>query len=130
MIEVKYWPRELRLTVKGHAVNENMEGNPDVCAGASMLVYSLMNAMDGFNAAKWCKAVYFEGNGEAYIRMMKPKWHKFKALRVAMGMTYGGLGMLAQQYPKLVKVKVCTGEPFNDLAVIADVLEKTGEKKD
>ena len=122
MIEVNYWPRELRLTVKGHAKDENMEGNPLVCSAASMLVFSLMNTMDGFNDRKWAKCVYFESDGEAYMRMFKPKRLKFKALRVAMGMTLGGLAMLEKEYPDLVKVEVCTGKQFDDKAAIERAL--------
>ena len=126
MIQVNYWPKELRLTVEGHATNENMQGNPAVCTGASVLVFSLMNTMDGFNDRKWCKSVYFDnGNGYAYMRMFKPKRTKFKALRVAIGMTYGGLGMLAKKYPDLIKVKVCSGIPFDDKACIEKALGET-----
>lgn len=125
MIQVKYWPRELRLTVEGHATNENMEGNPDVCSAASILAYSLMNTLDGMNDRRWAKCVYFDnGDGLAYMRANKPKRFKFKAVRVAFGMTFGGFGLLQQCYPDLVRCEVCTGKPFDDKAAIRAVLEK------
>lgn len=119
MINVKYWPRELRLTVEGHALEEK-DSNPAICNSASMLVFALMNTLDGFKLRHWVKGVaYFDsGSGYAYMRAFKPRWHKFKAVRVAFGLVFGGLAMLAQQYPDAVKVDVCTGEPFDDEAVI------------
>lgn len=119
MINVKYWPRELRLTVEGHALEEK-DNNPAICNAASMLVFALMNTLDGFKLRHWVKGVaYFDsGSGYAYMRAFKPRWHKFKAVRVAFGLVFGGLAMLAQQYPDAVKVDVCTGEPFDDEAVI------------
>lgn len=128
MIEVKYWPRELRLTVSGHALEEAQEVNPEVCCAASMLMFALMNQMHGFVSRRWAKdAVYFDtGSGFAYVRMIKPKWHKFKAIRVAFGLVYGGLCMLAEKYPKAIRCDVCTGEPFNDAECIKNA-SLTGE---
>ncbi len=122
MIKVCYWPRELRLTVEGHAVDESMgatDENIAVCSGASMLVFALMNALDGFKLRKWVRAgKYFDnGSGFAYVRAFKPKWHKFKAVRVAFGLVYGGLAMLESHYPNLVSCEVCTGKEFDDAAI-------------
>lgn len=119
MIKVRYWPQELRLTVEGHALESDMQENPLICSAASMLVFSLMNTMDGINSRRWAKCAYMDnGNGFAYMRAFKPKWHKFKAVRVAVGMTFGGLAMLAHQHPEAVQVEVCTGQPFDDEEVI------------
>lgn len=129
MIKVNYWSKDLRLTVEGHAQSETLEGNPRVCSAASILVYALMNAMDGFMLRKWAKCAYFDnGSGMAYMRATKVKWHKFKAVRVAFGMTYGGLCILAKHYPDLVKTEVCNGRAFDDKKAIEDALEKGGEK--
>lgn len=119
MIKVNYWPRELRLTMEGHAVTDENEQTEDgivVCSGASMLMFALMNALDGFKLAAWVKNVHYyeNGNGFAYAKVDKPKWHKFKAVRVAFGMAFGGLAMLAKHYPKLVSCEVCTGKPYDD----------------
>lgn len=119
MIVVKYWPRELRLTVEGHAVAEDGTMSDEgavVCAGASMLMFALMNALDGFKLKQWAKDVHYfdNGNGFAYAKADKPKWHKFKAVRVAFGLVFGGLALLQSHYPKLVSCDVCTGEPFDD----------------
>lgn len=122
MIKVCYWPRELRLTLEGHAVSENeetTEENVAVCAGASMLVFALMNALDGFKLRKWVKkGLYYDsGSGFAYVRAFKPKWHKFKAVRVAFGMVFGGLVMMQNEYPDLVSCEVCTGKEFDDARI-------------
>ena len=125
MITVKYWAKEMRMTVEGHATNAQLEGDPCVCAAVSALVYSLMNTLDAFIDKKWAKCAYFEnGDGMAYMRAKKIKWHKFKAVRVAFGMTLGGLAMIAKTYPEMVKVQVVSGEFFDDAAAIKAALEK------
>lgn len=119
MIRVYYWPRELRMVIKGHAV-QGEKRYPLVCAAASALFYSLCSATDGFRKVRWCKGHYhLEEKGIGYARIWSRRRY-FKRCRVAMGMCVGGLMMLANEYPEVVRVEVCTGIPFDDDLVLKE----------
>lgn len=113
MISVRYWPREMRLTVVGHAMEETSD-RPLICAAASMLVYALENAVDGMRKKKWVKSAYYaEEKGASYV-YAPPRALKRRAVRVAFGMCYGGLAMLQRSYPKELDCQVATGTLFDD----------------
>jgi len=119
VIQVYYWPRELRMVMRGHAVRGEKRF-PLICAGASALFVSLCNAMNGFRKARWCRGHhYINEDGLGYARLWGKRRY-FKRLRVAMGMCVGGLMMMEREYPGIVHVEVCTGIPFDDQQVITE----------
>ncbi len=117
MIEVLYWPRELRMVVRGHAVNGNSRW-PLVCAGASTVLYALEGTTNGFRKAGWCKKHYHtEESGIGYVRIWAKRRY-FKRCRVAMGMAFGAMLMLEETFPEAICCEVCTGIPFDDDAAM------------
>ena len=120
MINVFYWPRDQRIVIQGHAHQRGANYSPVVCGAASALFYSLLSASNGFLKYKWVKGrFYLDKRGIGYCKLW-PKRRYFKHTRVAIGTCVGGLLMLADKYPHLVKVTVATGIPFDD----KDVLEE------
>lgn len=115
MIRCYYWPRELRLVMAGHAPVHS-EKNKQQCAAASALLYSLISAVNGFRRKGWARihgTYTLAESGIAAVRINARLWH-FKACRVAIGMCFGGLMMLADKYPEAVSAEVVTGVDFND----------------
>jgi len=105
MINVFYWPRDQRLVMTGHAEHKG-NYSPVVCGAASALFYALCTTSNGFLKYKWLKGRYhLDEKGMAYCKMW-PKKRYFKRTRVAIGMCVGGLMMLADKYPHLVRVEV------------------------
>lgn len=118
MIRCYYWPRELRLVISGHAPVYS-EKNKQQCAAASALLYSLISTVNGFRRKGWAhlRGTYtLAESGLAVVRINARLSH-FKACRVAIGMCFGGLMMLADKYPEAVKADVVTGVPFDDKAL-------------
>ena len=119
MINVFYWPREQRLVMTGHAERKGSY-SPVVCGAASALFYALCTTSNGFLKYKWLKGRYhLDEKGLAYCKMW-PKRRYFKRTRVAIGMCVGGLMMLEDKYPELVKVDVVTGVDFDDKQTLED----------
>lgn len=117
MIEVLYWPRELRMVVRGHAVNGGGRW-PLVCAGASTVLYALESTTNGFRKVGWCKRHFHrEESGIGYVRIWAKRRY-FKRCRVAMGMAYGAMLMLEESFPEAIRCEVCTGMPFDDTAAM------------
>ena len=124
MIRVYYWPRDLRLVIEGHAPKKWQDG-PAVCAAASALYNSLCDTTNGFLKRGWCKRRFYletDDGGLGYCRIWARRRY-FKRCRVAMGMCFGGLWMLADKHPNLVHVEVCTGIPIDDFQVIKENAE-------
>lgn len=98
MINVTYNRKHLRITAEGHA-NFGAVGSDIVCSAASILLYTLENALEhegyGVNAD-------FTPNTAAYVEAIGT--HKGKA-RVLFDAIYGGYAMLAATYPENVSVK-------------------------
>ena len=125
MINVFYWPRDQRLVMTGHAENKGSY-HKDVCAAASALFYALCTTSNGFMKYKWLKGRYhLDEKGMAYCKMW-PKKRYFKRTRVAIGMCVGGLMMLADKYPHLVRVEVLNAwnhksiGNFDDITVLEE----------
>ena len=115
MIRCYYWPRELRLVMAGHAPKYS-DKNKQQCAAASALLYSLIGAVKGFKRKGWANpfsTYVYADTGLAAVRIKAARW-RFKTCRVAIGMTFGGLMMLADKYPDAVHCEVCTGIEFDD----------------
>lgn len=122
MIQVYYWPRELRLVMSGHAEHKG-NWSPQVCAAASALFLSLCSTSNGFRKYGWCRGRYhLNEHGMGYIRIWAKRRY-FKRLRVAVGMCVGGLLMLEEKHPHLVHVEVCTGIPFDDETAVREGAE-------
>ena len=120
MIRCYYWPRELRLVMSGHAP-KNTEKNKQQCAAASALLYALIGAVHGFTRKGWAnpfKTYTFADSGIAVVKIKAARL-RFKTCRVAIGMVFGGLMMMADKYPQAVHTQVCTGIPFDDKKVLS-----------
>ena len=108
----------------GHAPKHS-EKNKQQCAAASALLYSLIGAVKGFRRKGWAnpfKTYIYADSGLAAIRIKAARW-RFKTCRVAIGMTFGGLMMLADKYPEAVHCQVCTGIEFDDEKLFSDDAE-------
>lgn len=122
MINVYYWPRDQRLVMTGHAEHKG-NYSPVVCGAASALFYALCTTSNGFLKYKWLKGRYhLDEKGMAYCKMW-PKKRYFKRTRVAIGMCVGGLMMLADKYPHLVRVDIVTGIDFDDRTVLEEAAQ-------
>ena len=119
MINVYYWPRELRIVMEGHAEHKG-NYSPVICGAASLLFETLQVTTNAMLEKKWIKGRYhLNRDGLGYLRIWnKRRW--FKQARIAIGMCVSGLMMMEDKYEDLVKVTVCTGIPFDDEKVILE----------
>lgn len=119
MINVYYWPRELRMVMEGHAEHKG-DWSPVVCGAASLLFETLQVTSNALLQKKWIKGRYhLNREGLGYLRIWnKRRW--FKQARIAIGMCISGMMMLEEKYENLVRVNVCTGIPFDDEKVIEE----------
>lgn len=90
----------LSISMVGHANHEG-SGGDIVCAACSVLIQSLVNTLYTMGA----KIDWMQRPGEAHLDLTAGRTlHKDIAARGAFRMACVGLQMLAQSYPKNVKI--------------------------
>ena len=104
MIEIKFNPKELRLSVEGHA-GQAEKGKDIVCAAVSILFYTLAQAVtDSADMLEKKPEIWTEdGNGSVSC---KPK----KAFLATIQRTYWtiltGIELLAEEYKEYINFTV------------------------
>lgn len=103
MIEIKFIPDELTLSVSGHAGMEE-KGKDIVCSAVSILFYtligSLMNAEEAFDEGD---ITYRYEDGDGYISC-KPKKGWENTVKVIYQTVLIGMELIAENYPEYVKL--------------------------
>ena len=113
MVKALYYNHDglLYLNVTGHAMSAD-KGDDLVCAGVSMLMYALSNAVSGFTIDKWVKPIVVQVIDEGNVTIAVTPHKKYlKHCRVAFGMAFGGIQMLAAQFPENVEWAVLDQPP-------------------
>ena len=104
MITIEFKPDELKLTMKGHAQYDN-SGNDIVCASASMLFYTLCQAITDSTEMMRKSTRIKNKSGDAEIHCYPKQKYKGIISRTYWTILEGFL-LLAEHYPKNVEFVV------------------------
>ena len=101
MIEVKFNPKTMELSINGHA-GHGKKGKDIVCSAVSTLFYTLGEALWQSAAMLHEEPLIKEEDGEGYI-VCRPKEEYEGNIARTYWTVLVGLQMIAEQYPKNVK---------------------------
>lgn len=104
MITVKYNPDNLKLTIQGHGGGK--KGFDIVCAGASMLFYTLANVLAHYPDDHFVEIPdIVEGDGTGKIKC-KPLDRHIPTIKHDFAYAMVGFALLEENYPDRVKVVI------------------------
>lgn len=104
MITVKYNPDKLKLTIQGHGGGK--KGMDIVCAGASMLFYTLTNVLSQYPEDRFVEIpdiVEEEGMGKIKC---KPNDRYMPTIKHDFAYAMVGFALLEENFPDRVKVVI------------------------
>ena len=102
MTTVRYDEKNVTLEVSGHA-GYAPNGADIVCAAASILVQTLLKNLIRYKNHGWYTLEYEMGDGKAYIHCRTNGYFSF--IVEMFRFTMEGLKMLAQEYPKHIRIE-------------------------
>ena len=105
MINIKYNPKTMRITIKGHA-GTAPAGQDIVCAGVSAVFYNLANVLKYYPDDAWKKPIEFKDeSGNAALKVY-PKAELEANVRHEYAYCFIGFQMLAEAYPERIQFDV------------------------
>ena len=105
MIQVEFYPNDLKLSIKGHAGHAE-PGKDIVCAAASILYYTLCQSLTDSEDLLKKAGLIISMNEEESSVQAKPKKGSEATIQHIFWVVLEGIQLLADDYPKNVTLDI------------------------